>query len=218
LSGKRIFIDDDVHDGIKLPDGTLKTISERKLLMGELKHKNKFPFESRVVPVLLCNNVPRLTDVSQGMFRRLQVIPFDTTFTPRTADPNLFNRIWASEMPGVLNQAIEGWTRLQERSRFLLPSPVVQATHRWFTYANPLAGFLEDHCSSLPQAQVLLKDFYAAYCKWLKLTGITAVQPNAKIRLQLEQQGFVTKKSNKGVSILGLKLKSANHTASRRQP
>ena len=103
LMGKRLFVDDDMHDGIKLPDGTLKKISERKLLTAELKYKNKFSFESLVVPVLLCNNVPNLSDISRGMLRRLQVIPFDTTFTPKTADPKLFNNIWASELPGVLN-------------------------------------------------------------------------------------------------------------------
>ena len=41
-----MFVDDDVHDGIKLPDGTLKTISERKLLMGEVKYKDKFSLSS----------------------------------------------------------------------------------------------------------------------------------------------------------------------------
>ena len=209
LRGKLVFVDDDVHEGIKLPDGTLKTISERKLLTGEIKYKDKFSFESRVVPVLLCNNVPSLTDVSRGMLRRLQVIPFDTTFTRKTADPNLFNKIWTSELPGVLNRAIEGWQRLHERNQFMRPKPVQQATRQWLTYANPLAGFLGDHCSKEPRANTRLEDIYAAFCQWLKQSGITRVHTKTKLKLQLKQLGYDMKKSNRGIKVLGLKLNFA---------
>jgi putative DNA primase/helicase len=62
LFGKRLFVDDDVKQGAKLPDGTLKMISEEKLVSGELKYKETFNFMVRTVPVLLCNNTPSLAD------------------------------------------------------------------------------------------------------------------------------------------------------------
>ena len=144
------------------------------------------------------------------MLRRLQVIPFDRAFTPKTANPNLFTDIWASELPGVLNRAIEGWQRLHARKRFSPPKSVRQATHRWLTYANPLAGFLADRCRQEPKAQVLLKDLYATYCQWLKQSGITTVHSNAKVKLQLQQRGFTAQKRNQGITILGLKLRSTD--------
>jgi P4 family phage/plasmid primase-like protien len=215
LRGKRMFVDDDVHDGIELPDGTLKSISENKLLTGELKYRDRFSFVSRIVPVLLCNNVPSLKDVSRGMLRRFQVVPFDVTFRPKTADTGLFDRIWATELAGVLNRAIEGWQRLHERKRFIRPKPVIQATRRWLTYANPLAGFLADHCSPEPRAHTRLEVIYAAFCQWLKQSGITRVQTKTKVKLQLWQLGYEMKKSNQGIKVLGLKL---NYAKPRRGP
>ncbi len=67
LFGKLLFVDDDVRAGVRLPDGTLKTISEAKEVTGELKYQQPFNFVVRTVPVLLCNNVPSLADLSHGM-------------------------------------------------------------------------------------------------------------------------------------------------------
>ena len=86
LAGKRIFVDDDVDKGSVLPDGILKTISERKAITGQRKYQDKFEIDCVVVPVLLCNNIPILRDMRAGMLHRFQVIPFDHTFVGRAAD------------------------------------------------------------------------------------------------------------------------------------
>ena len=112
LFGKLLYVDDDVRAGARLPDGILKTISEAKEVTGEEKYKPPFNFTVRTVPVLLCNNIPSLADLSHGMLRRLQVIPFDRTFTDDDKDTTLFDRIWTNELPGVLNRALRGYRRL----------------------------------------------------------------------------------------------------------
>jgi len=71
LLGKRVLIDDDVRAGIRLPDGELKKISEAKLVTGEPKYGKQFNFVVRTLPILLCNNVPSLADLSKGMLDRL---------------------------------------------------------------------------------------------------------------------------------------------------
>ena len=144
LFGKLLFVDDDVRAGARLPDGVLKTISEAKEVTGELKYQPSFNFVVRTVPVLLCNNIPSLADLSHGMLRRLMVIPFNRRFTDQDRDPDLFERIWANELPGVLNRALDGYRRLLERgTKFKLPLAVKKATKRWLQQANPLPAFVE---------------------------------------------------------------------------
>ena len=128
LFGKFLFVDDDVRAGARLPDGVLKTISEAKQVTGELKFGPVFNFTVRAIPVLLCNNIPSLADLSHGMLRRLMVIPFDRIFTDIDKDPELFDRIVANELPGVLNRALEGYRRLLVRGSFKLPTAVKIAT------------------------------------------------------------------------------------------
>ena len=90
----------------------MKTISEAKEVTGELKYQPTFNFVVRTIPVLLCNNVPSLADLSHGMLRRLMVIPFERRFTDEDRDPDLFARIWGRELPGVLNRALRGYRRV----------------------------------------------------------------------------------------------------------
>lgn len=75
LLGKLVFIDDDVRAGARLPDGTLKMISEAKEVTGENKYKPPFSFVVRTVPLLLCNNVPSLRLASFIGYSGLLKIP-----------------------------------------------------------------------------------------------------------------------------------------------
>ena len=183
-----------------------RSAKKKKLLTGELKFKDKFSFVCRVVPVLLCNNVPNLADVSNGMLRRLQVIPFDRVFTDKTANAGLFDRVWADELPGVLNRAIQGWQRLHKRGGFKLPKPIQQAKSHWLVYANPLMGFIDERCTEEPGASTLLETFYTDFCKWAIASGIHMGQRKAGVKRDLEHQGFTVKKGRRGQEVLGLKL------------
>jgi putative DNA primase/helicase len=213
LFGKLLFVDDDVRAGARLPDGTLKTISEAKEVTGELKYQPSFNFVVRTVPVLLCNNIPSLADLSHGMLRRLMVIPFDRRFTDEDRDPDLFERIWAQELPGVLNRALAGYKRLLERgTKFKRPSSVRSATKRWLQQANPLPAFIETHCIKKANARCLVKTLYTAYDHWTREMGYTLVQTQQAMTRNLEHLGFATKKSNQGVAVIGLALVDDNES------
>lgn len=207
LFGKYLFIDDDVQAGARLPDGVLKTISEDKGVTGELKYKSSFNFVVRTVPFLLCNNIPSLADLSHGMLKRLMVIPFNRTFTEDEKDPDLFERIWAEELPGVLNQALAGYQRLLQRgTKFKQPKDVQQATTRWLQQANPLPAFIDAHCHKKTEARCLIQSFYRAYSTWTKDMGYTLTQTQQTVTRNLEHLGFATTRTNRGVTILGLVL------------
>ena len=191
LFGKLLYVDDDVRAGARLPDGILKTISEAKEVTGEYKYKPSFNFTVRTVPVLLCNNIPSLADLSHGMMRRLQVIPFDRTFTGDDKDPTLFDRIWANELPGVLNRALRGYRRLLKRnSSFKIPAAVNQATDAWLGQANPLPAFIAERCVKGVSEHCWMQDLYAAYTTWAQQAGYTMIQSKQSFRRNLEHLGF----------------------------
>ena len=209
LLGKRAFVDDDVRAGIRLPDGMLKTISEAKEVTGELKFKPHFNFVVRAVPVLLCNDVPSLADVSHGMLRRLMVIPFDRTFTKAEEDLTLFERIQANEMPGILNHALRGLARVINRGhRFKYPADVERAWGKFLREANPLPDFIAEQCTADVKARCLLSDFYRRYRDWAEETGMTMTQQRKSIRRNLEHLGYLVKHGNQGATVYGLGLKS----------
>lgn len=208
LFGKYLYLDDDVRAGARLPDGTLKTISEAKEVTGEHKFGPSFNFTVRTVPLLLCNNIPSLADVSYGMLRRLMVIPFDRRFTEKDKDPDLFERIWAKEMSGVLNRALRGYGRLLERGRFKYPSAVTKATEHWLQQANPLPAFIHERCELDATASSWVQDLYTAYGDWAKQAGFTLVQNQLTFRRNLEHLGCGVSHGNRGERIRGIALRA----------
>ena len=208
LFGKLLYVDDDVKAGARLPDGILKTISEAKEVTGEYKYKSPFNFTVRTVPVLLCNNIPSLADLSHGMLRRLQVIPFDRTFTGDDKDAMLFERIWANELPGVLNRALRGYRRLLQRnSSFLIPDAVKKATTAWLGQANPLPAFIEQRCEKGVSERCWMQELYAAYTTWAQHAGYTMVQSQPSFRRNLEHLGFQSSRGSRGQRVTGLRLR-----------
>jgi putative DNA primase/helicase len=207
LFGKLLFVDDDVRAGARHPDGILKTISEAKEVTGEEKYKPPFNFTVRTVPVLLCNNIPSLADLSHGMSRRLQVIPFDRRFTDDDKDSALFDRIWSNELPGVLNRALRGYRRLLERgSRFKIPAAVNKATAAWLGQANPLPAFIEERCVKGVSERCWMQDLYAAYTTWAQDAGYTMIQNQQSFRRNLEHLGYKCSRGNRGQRVRGLGL------------
>ena len=168
------------------------------MVTGERKHGAQFNFIARSLPVLLCNNVPSLADVSKGMRRRLMVIPFDRTFSEQEIDADLFERIWKQEMSGILNRSIEGLQRLLKRGmKFKPPAAIAAAKEIWLAEANPLPAFLSECCERVPDASYLLSDFYLAYTSWAQKKGYTRTQQSASIARNLEHFGFLLKNMTK---------------------
>jgi putative DNA primase/helicase len=207
LFGKLLFVDDDVRAGAKLPDGALKKTSEAKLLTGEHKFKPAFSFVNRAFPIILCNNLPSLADLSHGMMRRLHVVPFDRTFTEGETDRDLFDRIVENELSGVLNRALAGWKRLKLRKRFRRSSDMARARHELLVHANPLKGFIDECCEADPRGKVTLEVFYDAYRDWATESGYSLAQVKSTVKGNLEHLGYPVRRHGEGLVVIGLKLR-----------
>jgi putative DNA primase/helicase len=207
LFGKLLFVDDDVRAGAKLPDGVLKKISEGKLLTGEHKFKPSFSFINRAFPILLCNNLPSLADLSNGMMRRLLVFPFDRAFTDAEIDRNLFDRIIQNEMSGVLNRALKGWKRLRKHARFAKSKDMSGALDRLLIHANPLKGFIGECCEVDPKNKMTLDAFYDAYRQWTTQSGYSMTQVKSTVKANLQHQNYPVTRHGVGLVIIGLKLR-----------
>lgn len=206
LFGKMLFVDDDVKAGAKLPDGTLKKISEAKILTGERKFKDAFEFKVRTLPILLCNNAPSLADLSPGMRRRLHVIPFARELKDDEVDRKLFKRIAENELAGVLNRALAGWRRLQERERFTRSIDMREALNELLANANPLQGYIDECCDIEAAARTRLEIFYLGFQAWTKENGFTMTQTKPTVRRNLEHMGYLVPRHGRGRTIMGLAI------------
>lgn len=73
-----------------------------------------YTIKNRCKLIMACNELPKSSDRSDGLYRRMLLVPFDAKFTDRNKDPEIREKLLA-ELPGIFNLAIAGYKKLKER-------------------------------------------------------------------------------------------------------
>jgi putative DNA primase/helicase len=102
IAHKTLIIVDDAPSYIK------ETAQLKSLISGEpveFRPLYRPPFSSNRYGriVINTNQLPKFTDTSNGMYRRLQIVQFERTIPPEQQDTTLAWRIGQFELPGILN-------------------------------------------------------------------------------------------------------------------
>ncbi|APZ96576.1 hypothetical protein Fuma_06246 [Fuerstiella marisgermanici] len=150
-------------------EGVLKQLSSGDIMPFEQKHKPIVYAKPTAKLIFSCNDMPRFTDKSFGLYRRMIVVPFNREVPEheRIHDLDKPHR-WKDELPGMLNWAIEGLQRLLEQKQFTY-SEVCQAALTDYKFeSNPAAAFLEERVTpdGRPNVRILKQELYNAYSNW----------------------------------------------------
>jgi P4 family phage/plasmid primase-like protien len=191
LVGKLVTIDDDADIDRPLPASALKKLAEGKLWEANPKHKDQFTFRSSATPVVLYNGWPRVRDLTDGMLRRVHIIPFFRKFVAGVnADDSLRRRIIKSELPGVLNRALEGLRRLRDRRAFAEPVDCQMAKREWLRRSNKIMDWLMSTCNMGNGAWTSMHNLYQSYLDWAVEMKTRFPQSQTDIESRLLQRGL----------------------------
>lgn len=175
LIGKRLLTVEDIDVNMLLNDEAVKRFSSNFEMTANPKGKDPFTFTSRLSLIMCANALPNVKDLSEGMRRRLNVIPFNMRFGEGKADPTIGRRIRESddEMSSAMDNAMAGLQRVRDRGgRFDLdcniPKEVRQAKTEWMYESNPMYQFVSEHVEKDENALPMLNtDLHAAYVKFM---------------------------------------------------
>ena len=197
LAGKRILVDDDLSASVTIDDGFLKMISEAKTLTVRRPYgKQEFTIKVGALPILVTNNVPKIKDASEGLRRRLKVIPFERRFALGEIEPNLFDEIIAQELPGIINEALAGLDRLNKRKEFDEPADCLNSKETFFSLANPLRGFVAERLVKTVGKRVPLSKVWAELVGWCAYNHLPLPCSRNRLKASLEGMGFSMTKSS----------------------
>lgn len=190
LDGKLLLMDEDVEEGTCLPDGFLKKISEEKTMTGQHKYKDPFEFTCLAVPVMSSNSYPAIKDLTEGLRRRIRVIPFNRQFLDHEVKLGLFDKIWDEEASGILNLAVQGFQRLKQRGDFLDPEDCKKAKNEWLIRSNVLPTFIEEACEKGDGLRQYLREFYLHFKGYCDDTGVRQIQTRSGVEKRLHSMGY----------------------------
>jgi len=184
LVGKLSVVIEELPAKYLVKDASLKMLSETTTMTADPKFGKEFPFVYCGSLIMCSNRFPSTSDISYGMQRRSNVIPFNRSFTlHQEEDINRVSKILGNkkEMAGVLNFMLEGLQRLRDRGNFKKPKSCIKITDEWFGVANPVVRFVKecikkvDDDKSVPFAEV-----HSIYHQWCNENDL---KPKAKMTL-----------------------------------
>jgi len=165
---------------------------------------------------LAANDLPVVTDTSEGLWRRVMVIPFNREFYNRRKKLDLrildLKERLEGELPGIFLWAMEGLHRLRERGKFELPTQVARLTDQYRFESNPVELFIEDKCDvdlDDPDCMARSASLYALYKDWCQQNTYKP-RSSRNFKREMERLGFYANRSAAGVFFQGLKEKPIN--------
>ena len=163
--GKLVNVCAEIGQVSKLPEGKLKAFVGGDRMSFDRKFRDPLQVNPTARLVFATNQLPKFRDRSEGLWRRLIVVPCTRVVAPDQQDRQLAEKL-CEELPGILNWALEGLARLRERSKFIVPATCQKAAQAHRRDSQPELQFFEECCEAGPKAEVGCGTLHQAYSRW----------------------------------------------------
>lgn len=169
--GKAVNICGDVGELDRAAEAELKQFTGGDVMQFDRKNKNPLTAKPTAKLILSWNLRPRFADRSDGLWRRMVLIPFNHKPKPNEIIRGMDEAKWWVEngqAPGILLWAIAGLRRLREQGDFTRSSVVESAIEDYRIGANPALEFLSEFV--LPEeghriSKIRLYELYQHFCQ-----------------------------------------------------
>jgi putative DNA primase/helicase len=183
LLGKLLNICDDMPSNDVKETGPFKMLTGESALNAERKFRDAVPFVNAAKAIFTANRLPKVDDNSEAFWRRIHLLTFPVTIPYERRDPKLLGAL-TQETPGILNLAIRGLARLQERGRFDAPATLGDTRDEWRRLSDSLSAFVNaeivrDQTTFVVKAVFMIR--YGEYCDEQGLGPDTASEVGSKL-------------------------------------
>lgn len=163
LAGKRLVVASELSDG-RLDEALVKDLTGGDAISARHLYGRPFTFSPGFSLFLYGNRRPTITGTDDGIWRRVQLVPFGVQIPPAERDPDLPAKL-REELPGILAWAVRGWSAWR-RNGFTPPAAVQAATADYREESDTLGQFLAERCLLGADKSVRAGDLYDEYAKW----------------------------------------------------
>lgn len=189
LIGNRLVTITEVPEGKKFNAGLIKAVTGRdKMSVRGAYERQQVVFRAGFKLWFAVNHLPVIQDETEGMWRRLRVIPFTVTIPEAERDGDLDRKLCA-EWPGILNWALAG-VRAWRAEGLGAPVEVREATEVYREQSDDIGGFIADACIVADNARSTTRALYRAFTRWAKESGVEVVSEK-RFSQRLQERGYI---------------------------
>ncbi len=217
LDFKLANIVSEIGQSNRVSESILKQLAAGETLTVE--RKNKDPFEMQVTARLTfaTNKLPVFQDMSEGIWRRLLILPFTRVFAEAKQNRDLLKKKYWSvndEFPGILLWALEGY-RLLLAEGFVSSENMKAYLIEHRETSNPAKIFLQDHVETgagEPLSSLRLYSCYRAYVQDRGTSALGMPSFNQLVSQLFQVQKPILRRDGSQRSRFWIGIKLANDT------
>lgn len=171
LRGARLVVADETGQGRKLAEQRVKAITGGKTIKARYMRQDFFEFTPRFKLWITGNHKPEVAGTDHGIWRRLKLVPFTSTFTDDLRIMG-YDEILLREASGILNWALAGLLDRRELGGLGEPEAVKKATGDYRAEEDVTGQWLAETCRrGAPALFTESRRLYESYRWWCMGNG-----------------------------------------------
>lgn len=209
MEGKRVVLTDEIPEGRSLADSQVKAITGGDPINARRPFEQPYVFMPTHKLWLMGNHKPEIKGTDEGIWRRVQMVPFTVTISENERRPR--HEVLAeleAEGAGILNWAIRGL--LESRDIGLKPPPqVLEVTREYREESDQFGAFLDECTTRDITGRVAISALSHCYVLWCeKNNEVPRYKGTRQIRKVMVERGFHVEPDRKDhPTVHALKLK-----------
>jgi len=146
LEGKLVNISEESSKDCFRETGMLKAATGDSSIWVAKKHKDGYSMNNKAKIIMSYNEMPHLNDLSEGMRRRLMIVPFDLNLTlePNKKIMNLMEKL-QSELSAIVKRCLDAFAVVRKNDAFTECEEFKEQVEMMIQESSPEAMWLEDY-------------------------------------------------------------------------
>jgi putative DNA primase/helicase len=190
LFGSRLVSAVESEENKKLKESLIKQLTGGDKMTARFLRQEFFEFVPTFKIWMTTNHKPKISGTDNGIWRRINLIPFEVTIPKESIDKELPDKL-KEELPGILSWAVEGCMQWQKEG-LNPPREVVTATEEYRSEMDVVKAFLNDCCRRDSKGNIQSSELYKVYQNWCEMNG----------EYTMSQRHFSIKVKEKNVDII----------------
>lgn len=176
LYGKLANICTDMDDVDRFSEKLIKKICSGETIIADRKFRKGVQWQPRTKLFFATNVLPRFVDITQGIWRRAIIVPFDVQIPNSRKDTRLLGKL-KEELPGIFLWSVQGMIRLLRDREFTYSLECDRVHREYKRQCFPILTFLDEETELDEEGSITMKDLYQSYKAWCSEHGLTKPKP-----------------------------------------
>jgi P4 family phage/plasmid primase-like protien len=158
----------------KTAEGLIKSFVSGDRMFFDRKGLSGFNAVPTARLMVACNNRPRFSDRSGGIWRRMLVIPWQIEIDKQKRVKGMDKVAWwerSGELSGIFRWALVGLARLRRQGDFTESSVMNASLEEYKEEMNPARAFLQQHVEENNSGLIRSSELFRIYKKWCDENG-----------------------------------------------